>query len=99
MNIRVSAEDAGWTIREAVWGFEERVLWKGSDATRHALEPLQRLVQTKLTWPLGDAFRGRSRATRAAIAASAATVALAAAAAGAVTAPDHPAAQHPAPRP
>ena len=54
---------ASWTIREAAWGFEERVLWPGSDAARGAIEragramqPLQRLIQTRLTWPLGDAL-------------------------------------------
>jgi hypothetical protein len=93
MNIRVSAEDAGWSIREAAWGLEERVLWRGSDATRRALEraarstyPLQRLVQTKLTWPLSDAFRARGAKARAALAVSAATFAVAAGAAGGYTA-------------
>jgi hypothetical protein len=101
MNIRVSAEDAGWSIREAAWGFEERVLWRGSDTTRAALEgagratePLQRLIQTRLTWPLSDAFRARGTKTRRAIAASAATLAIAAAAAGAIAAADH-ASTHP----
>ena len=99
MNIRVQAEDAGWTIREAVWGIEERYLWKGSDAGRRALsragrtmQPLQRLIQTRLTWPIADALSERSRGTRAAIAAGAATLALAAAAGGAISASDHPAA-------
>jgi hypothetical protein len=97
MNIRVSAEDAGWTVREAVWGLEERVLWRGSDVTRGALDragramrPLQRLIQTRLTWPVGDALRERSGRTRAAIAAGAATLALAAAAGGATSAAHHP---------
>jgi hypothetical protein len=99
MNIRVSTEDAGWTIREAAWGFEERVLWRGSDATRRALErtaramgPLQRLLQTRLTWPIGDALRERSGPMRAAIAAGAAAVAITAAAGGALSAVHHPAA-------
>jgi hypothetical protein len=96
MNIRVSAEDASWTIREAAWGLEERVLWRGSDATRgalgrvgRALQPLQRLIQTRLTWPVSDLLRERSARTRAAIAAGAATVALAAAAGGAISASNH----------
>jgi hypothetical protein len=100
MNIRVSAEDAGWTIREAVWGVEEKVLWRGSDATRHALDraaramqPLRRLIQTRLTWPVADAMRERSGRTRAAIAAGAATVAIAAAAGGAMSAAHHPSSQ------
>jgi hypothetical protein len=98
MNLRVSAEDAGWSIREAAWSFEERVLWRGSDASREALEragrilaPLQKLIQTRLTWPLSDALRARRPRTRAAVAASAATLALVAAGAGAMTAADHPA--------
>ena len=84
MNIRVSAEDAGWTIREAIWGVEERVHWRRSE--------LQRLIQTRLTWPVADALGARSRRTRAAIAAGAATLAIAAAAGGAMIAADHPSA-------
>src|SRR3954469_8508894 len=104
MNIRVSAEDAGWTVREAVWGVEERVLWRGSDVTRralaragHAMQPLQRLIQSRLTWPVADALSDRTRATRAAIAAGAASLALAAAAGGAISAAQHPPAQGSAP--
>lgn len=104
MNIRVSAEDAGWTIREAAWGLEERVLWRGSDATRGALaragrsmQPLQKLIQTRLTWPIADALSERSRATRTAFAAGAATLAIAAAAGGAITAADHAATHDSAP--
>jgi hypothetical protein len=94
MNVRVSAENAGWTLREAAWNFEERVLWRGEDVSRVAVErinttiaPLQRLIQTRLTWPLSDVLRKRSARTRAAFAASAAVLALAAAGAGAMTAP------------
>jgi hypothetical protein len=94
VNVRVSADRAGWSIREAAWGFEEGVLWRGSDAARGALDraserlsPLQRLVQTRLTWPLGDAYRARSRTARTAIAASAAAVAIAAGSAGALMTP------------
>jgi hypothetical protein len=106
MNLRVSAEDAGWTIREAAWGFEERVLWRGGDATRAVLErsgratqPLQRLIQTRLTWPLSDAYRTRGRKTRATIAATAATLAIAAGGAGAIIAPDSPSTEPAAPLP
>src|ERR671937_2818469 len=95
MNLRISAEEAGWSIREAVWGFQERVLWRGSDAAQAAFDragrstaPLQRLIQTRLTWPLGDAYRARGRKTRAALAASAATLAVAAGGAGAIKAAD-----------
>lgn len=103
MNVRVSAEDAGWTIREAAWGFEERVLWRGSDVARGALEhaserlqPLQRLIQTRLTWPLTDAFRARSARARSAVVAAAAATAIAAGAAGALTAADGEPASAPA---
>src|SRR3954453_20202329 len=99
MNLRVSAEDASWTIREAAWGLEERVLWLGSDVTRRALaragrpvQPLQKLIQTRLTWPVADALGERSRRSKAAIAAGAATLAIAAAVGGAISATDHPAA-------
>src|SRR4051795_12831542 len=90
-----SADHAGWSIREAAWSLEERVLWRGSDAAQAALdragratEPLQRLIQTRLAWPLSDAYRARGRKTRAALAASAATLVVAAGAAGAITADD-----------
>jgi hypothetical protein len=96
VNIRVSAEDATWTLREAAWGLEEKVLWRGSDAAQRALDraqrstaPLQRLIETKLAWPLADALRGRGTAARAGIAGAAVAAALAAGAAGAILAPDH----------
>ena len=99
--IAPTTEDASWTIREAAWGFEERVIWPGSDATRGAIEragrtmlPLERLIQTRLTWPLGDALRERSGRTRAAIAAGAATLALVAAGGGAMTASHHHSSAH-----
>src|SRR3954451_6147751 len=102
MNIRVSAEDAGWTIREAVWGVEEKVLWRGSDFSRRALaragstmQPLQRLVQTRLTWPLADALAEQSGRAKAVMAAGAA--AIAAAGGGAISAVDHTAVHDPAP--
>jgi hypothetical protein len=96
MNLRVSADQAGWSIREAAWGFEERVLWRSSDAARSAMDragratdPLQRLIQTRLTWPLSDAYRARGRKARVALAASASTAVLAAGTAGALIAADH----------
>lgn len=96
--LSLSAEDAGWSVREAAWDLQENVLWRGGDATRDALArashkmlPLQRLIQTRLIWPVEDAFGQHSRRTRRAIAAGAATLALAAAAGGAVSAADNPA--------
>jgi hypothetical protein len=112
MNIRVSADQAGWSIREAAWDLEERVLWRGSDAARETLErgsdaardafaragyrlnPLHRLIQTRLTWPLGDAFRARGRAAQTAIVASAAAVAIAAGSGGATLAPEESPSQY-----
>ena len=106
MNLRVSAQRAGWSIREASWGFEERVLWRGSDATQEvreraerAVAPLQKLIQTKVTWPLSDAYRARGRKTRAAIAASTAALALAAGVAGGITAVQHSTTETAAPVP
>jgi hypothetical protein len=94
VNLRVSAEDATWSVREAAWGFEERVLWRGGDAARDTLEragrsmqPLQRLIQTRLTWPIEDAFRDCNRRARAVIVAGTAALAIGAAAAGALSAP------------
>jgi hypothetical protein len=96
VNLKVSAETAGWTVREAAWGLEEKVLWRGSDAAQRALDraqrstaPLQRLIETKLAWPLADALRGRGTAARAGIAGAAVAAALAAGTAGAILAPDH----------
>jgi hypothetical protein len=97
VNLRVHAEDAGWSIREAAWDLEEKVLWRGGDVARGAIQPLQRLVQTRLTWPVADALGERSRRSRAAIAAGAATLAIAAAVGGAMSAADHPAASNSVP--
>ena len=91
------AESADVAIREAAWNFEEKVLWRGSDTAREvfdrlwaAITPLQRLIQTRLTWPLAEALRRRSARTRTALAASTAALAIAAAGAGAISAPnDH----------
>jgi hypothetical protein len=100
VNIRVSAEDATWTLREAAWGLEEKLLWRGSDAGRRALgraqrstAPLQRLIETKLAWPLADAIRERGTAARAGIATAAVAAALTAGAAGAIVAADNDPAQ------
>ena len=92
VNLWVAAEDASWTIREAAWGLEERVLWRGSDGAHRAieraqrrLEPLQRLIDTRIAWPLADAWRQRSTAARAGIATAAVAGAMAAGTAGAMT--------------
>jgi hypothetical protein len=110
MNIKVSAEDASWSIREAIWDFEERylwrsseaarqaawdfeerVLWKGSDAARWArwklarrMQPLQRILETKVAWPVTDALRDAGTATRAAIATAGVAAAVAAGGTGAM---------------
>jgi hypothetical protein len=96
VNFKGSAEEASWTLREAAWGLEEKVLWRGSDAakgalarTRRSTAPIQRLIETKLAWPLADVLRERGTAARAGIAAAAVAAALTAGAAGAILAPDH----------
>jgi hypothetical protein len=61
------------------------------------MQPLQRLIRTRLTWPVAAALRERSGRTRVAIAAGAATVAVAAGVGGAIIAADHPAAHVAAP--
>jgi hypothetical protein len=92
--LALSAEDAGWSVREAAWGLEEKLLWRGSDATKRALgrvqrrtAPLQRLIETRLVWPLADALRERGTGARAGIAAAGVAAAVAAGAAGAMVAP------------
>ena len=61
----------------------------------HRLLPLQRLIQTRLTWPVEDALSRHSRRTRVALAAGATTLAIASAVGGAVSAGDHPASHGP----
>ena len=106
MDIRFTAQDARWSIREAAWSLEERLLWRSSDAADRAAEraasklaPLQRLIQTKLAWPLADSMRDRGEVARTAITTSAVAVALAAGAAGAITATKNRAEHPPAPPP
>jgi hypothetical protein len=96
VNFKGSAEEASWTLREAAWGLEEKVLWRGSDAAKRALArtqrstaPIQRLIETKLAWPLADVLRERGTAARAGIAAAAVAAGLTAGVAGATLAPDH----------
>ncbi len=93
MSIKLSAEDARWGIREAAWTVEERVLWRASDASRAALRralravaPLQRLIQTKLVWPLTDRLDDYGAAGRTAFATVGVVVALGAGAAGVMVA-------------
>jgi hypothetical protein len=96
VNLRVSAKTS--TVREAAWGLEENLFWRGSDAAQRALDrarrstaPLQRLIETRLAWPLADALRKRGTAARAGIATAVVAVAVSAGAAGAIVAPDnHP---------
>ena len=93
MSIKLSAEDARWKIGEAAWSFEERVLWRASDASRAALgraaravAPLQRLIQTKLVWPLTDRLDDYGVVARTAIATVGVAAALGAGAAGVMVA-------------
>jgi hypothetical protein len=53
------------------------------------MQPLQRLIQTRLIWPLADALSEQSGRAKAVMAAGAAAIAIAAAAGGAIRATDH----------
>lgn len=93
MRIKLSAEDARWSAREAAWGFEERVLWRASDTTRSAIRramrataPLQRLIQTRLVWPISDRLQDYGTGTRTALATVGVLAALGAGTAGAMVA-------------
>ena len=93
MRIKLSADDARWEIREAAWTFEERVLWRASDAWRAAMrralrpvDPLQRLVQTRLIWPLSDRLDDYGAGTRTALATLGVAAAMGAGTAGAMIA-------------
>jgi len=94
-----TAEDAGrklrWTVREAAWDTEERVLWRGTDVARatgeralKGMEPLQRLIQTKLAWPVADAWRDGGTTVKAGLATAAVAAVAATSAGGAALAGD-----------
>jgi hypothetical protein len=89
MGIKLSTEDARWGVREVAWNVEERVLWRASDASRsairralRAIQPLQRLIQTKLVWPLGDRLEDYGTVARTGLATLGVVAALGAAYAG-----------------
>ncbi len=68
------------------------------DRAQRSTAPLQRLIETKLAWPLADAIRERGTAARAGIATAAVAAALTAGAAGAIVAADNdPGQPNPAP--
>lgn len=76
MTIRVSPNDTKWTLREAAWELEERLLWPGADVAHGALEtvsgvlrPIQKAVDTRIAWPLLDRLRRSGSAARAGVAA------------------------------
>lgn len=79
---------------DAIQDVEEDVLWRGTWAARLArrraagrVAPLQRLVQTRLAWPLVDAYRSGGDATKTAIASTAVAAILGAAGAGVALGP------------
>jgi hypothetical protein len=95
MNVKVSAENAGWSIRAAIWDFEERYLWRSSDTASEAarwarwkvarrMRPLQQVIETKVAWPITDALRDAGTATRTAIATAGVAAAVAAGSTGAM---------------
>jgi hypothetical protein len=89
--------EAAWGFEDRYLWRAQRALGQRAEVAQDALdqaleraqetvEPLQRLIQTKVTWPLGDAMRERGTAARAGIATAAAATALAAGVAGATVA-------------
>jgi hypothetical protein len=92
VGIKLSTEDARWGVREAAWNIEERVLWPAFDASRsairRAIQPLQRQIQTRLLWPLGDRLEDYGTGTRTALATLGVVAALGAAFAGSRLAAD-----------
>lgn len=91
--LREVADDARWNARRLAWRFEEGILWRASDGARvalrralRALQPLQRLIQTRLTWPLADRFEDYGHGVRTTAATGCVLVALGAATAGALLA-------------
>lgn len=75
MNIRVSGTEARWSLREAAWELEERVLWPGVDRVQDAadrvavaLAPVQQVVETRVAWPLADGLRRSGSAAKAGVA-------------------------------
>jgi hypothetical protein len=86
--------DAAWEFEDRYLWRAQRALGQRAEVAQEALddaleraqqavEPLQRLIQTKVTWPLGDAVRERGMAARAGIATAATATAIAAGVAGA----------------
>jgi hypothetical protein len=101
--------DAAWDFEDRYLWRAQRALGQQAEVAQealdqaleraqHAVEPLQRLVQTKVTWPLSDAMRERSMAARAGIATAATATAIAAGVSGATIAAggDSPSAPTPA---
>jgi hypothetical protein len=92
--------EAAWGVEARFLWRGERFLARRADAAQGALDkgqdaldraqrsvaPLQRLIQTKVTWPLTDRLRDSGTAARAGIATAAVAAAVAASAAGAMTA-------------
>jgi hypothetical protein len=92
-HLRGAAEDARWGIREAAWRIEEGVVWRTSNASKAAVrralratDPLQRLIQTRLVWPLGDRLDDYGTGVRTALATAGVVAALGAGTAGAMVA-------------
>lgn len=92
-DVRWRIRDRAWDVEDrivdAATEVEERYLSRGTDAVlaaseqaREGIEPLQRLVQTRLSWPLADAWRDGGGAVRAGLATAAVAIVAATATAG-----------------
>ncbi len=94
--LRERVLDASERAEEIAWEAEQRVLWPSGDAARAAaeramvsVEPLHRLIETKLAWPAADAWRQGGTAMRTGLATAAVAAVAAAGSAGTmVAAPD-----------
>jgi hypothetical protein len=79
VGFRIKAERARWSVRERAWDVEDRL----SEAVEFAW-PLQRLVETRVVWPVADAWRKGGGVTRTAMATGAVAAVAGAASVGAI---------------
>jgi hypothetical protein len=77
VGFRITAERAQWSVRERAWDVEDRL----AEAVEFAW-PLQRLVETRVAWPVADAWRKGGNVTRTAMATGAVVAVAGAASAG-----------------
>jgi hypothetical protein len=79
VGFRITAERARWSVRERAWDVEDRL----SEAVEFAW-PMQRLVETRVVWPVADAWRKGGSVTRTAMATGAVVAVAGVASVGAI---------------